>query len=247
MESSALPLIGKTALVTGASRGIGSAAALSLARAGCDVAVNYVRSQQEALAVVRSIEQLGRRALAVQADVSAPTDVERMMKTIHAGLGEVHILVNNAGINPTKPFLELDLADWNHTLATNLTSAFLVSQAVLPAMRNRQWGRLIFISSVAAQTGGVVGPHYAASKAGMHGLMHSYANLLAKEGITSNAIAPALVETEMIRNNRKIRPDLIPVGRFGHAEEVAAAVTFLATISYITGQTINLNGGWYMS
>jgi 3-oxoacyl-[acyl-carrier protein] reductase len=114
-------------------------------------------------------------------------------------------------------------------------------------MRARQWGRLIFLSSVAAQTGGVVGPHYAASKAGMHGLMHSYANLLAKEGITSNAIAPALVETEMIRNNRNIRPDLIPVGRFGQAEEVAAAVTFLATISYITGQTINLNGGWYMS
>lgn len=247
MESSALPLIGKTALVTGASRGIGSAAALALARAGCDVAVNYIRSQQEALAVVRSIEQLGRRALAVQADVSAPGDVERMMKTIHDGLGEVHILVNNAGINPTKPFLELNLADWNHTLATNLTSAFLVSQAVLSAMRARQWGRLIFISSVAAQTGGVVGPHYAASKAGMHGLMHSYANLLAKEGITSNAIAPALVETEMIRNNRNIRPDLIPVGRFGQAEEVAAAVTFLATISYITGQTINLNGGWYMS
>jgi 3-oxoacyl-[acyl-carrier protein] reductase len=169
------------------------------------------------------------------------------MKTIHDGLGEVHILVNNAGINPTKPFLELNLADWNHTLATNLTSAFLVSQAVLPAMRARQWGRLIFLSSVAAQTGGVVGPHYAASKAGMHGLMHSYANLLAKEGITSNALAPALVETEMIRNNRNIRPDLIPVGRFGQAEEVAAAVTFLATISYITGQTINLNGGWYMS
>jgi 3-oxoacyl-[acyl-carrier protein] reductase len=247
MEFSPLPLTGKIALVTGASRGIGSAAAISLARAGCDVAVNYVRSQQEALAVTQTIQQLGRRALAVQADVSAQTDVDRMMAAVRGELGEVDILINNAGINPTKPFLELDLADWNHTLATNLTSAFLVSQAVLPSMRTRQWGRLIFISSVAAQTGGVVGPHYAASKAGMHGLMHSYANLLAKEGITSNAIAPALIETEMIRDNKNIRPDLIPVGRFGHAEEVADAVTLLATNSYITGQTINLNGGWYMS
>jgi len=247
MESSLQPLIGKTALVTGASRGIGSAAALSLARAGCNVVVNYFKSQEPALSVVQKIEQLGQRALAVHADVSSPSDVERMMKMIHAALGEVHILVNNAGINPSKPFLELDLSDWNHTIQTNLTSAFLVSQAVLPAMRDQQWGRLIFISSVAAQTGGVVGPHYAASKAGMHGLMHSYANLLAKEGITSNAIAPALIETEMIRNNKKIRHDLIPVGRFGHAEEVAEAVTLLATNSYITGQTINLNGGWYMS
>lgn len=247
MESSLQPLIGKTALVTGASRGIGSAAALSLARAGCNVVVNYFKSQEPALSVVQKIEQLGQRALAVHADVSSPSDVERMMKMIHAALGEVHILVNNAGINPTKPFLELEISDWNHTIQTNLTSAFLVSQAVLPAMRDQQWGRLIFISSVAAQTGGVVGPHYAASKAGMHGLMHSYANLLAKEGITSNAIAPALIETEMIRNNKKIRPDLIPVGRFGHAEEVAEAVTLLATNSYITGQTINLNGGWYMS
>ncbi|HEU4637176.1 MAG TPA: 3-oxoacyl-ACP reductase family protein [Edaphobacter sp.] len=247
MEPSALPLTGKIALVTGSSRGIGSAAALALARAGCDVAVNYLRSQQEALDGVRSIQQLGRRAIAVQADVSAPADVNRMLATIQGELGEIDILVNNAGINPTKPFLELDLADWHHTLATNLTSAFLVSQAVLPTMRKQQWGRLIFISSVAAQTGGVIGPHYAASKAGMHGLMHSYANLLAKEGITSNAIAPALIETEMIRNNRNIRPDLIPVGRFGRAEEVAEAVTLLATNSYITGQTINLNGGWYMS
>ncbi|HEX2918625.1 MAG TPA: 3-oxoacyl-ACP reductase family protein [Edaphobacter sp.] len=247
MEFSPLPLTGKIALVTGASRGIGSAAAISLARAGCDVAINYLRSRQEALAVVHSIQQLGRRAFAIQADVSAQADVDLMMAAIRAEFGEVDILVNNAGINPTKPFLELDLTDWNHTLATNLTSAFLVSQAVLPSMRDRRWGRLIFISSVAAQTGGVVGPHYAASKAGMHGLMHSYANLLAKEGITSNAIAPALIETEMIRNNTNIRPDLILVGRFGHAEEVAEAVTLLATNSYITGQTINLNGGWYMS
>jgi len=122
-----------------------------------------------------------------------------------------------------------------------------VSQAVLPGMRQRQWGRLIFLSSIAAQTGGVIGPHYAASKAGMLGLMHSYASLLSKEGITSNAIAPALIETDMIRNYSRIQPTLVPVGRFGTAEEVADAVLLLATNSYITGQTINVNGGWYMS
>jgi 3-oxoacyl-[acyl-carrier protein] reductase len=241
------PLIGRTALVTGASRGIGRAAALALARAGCNVAVNYLNAEEDALSVVRDIEQLGRRSLAIRADVSQAFGVDQMVKSALADLGDIHILVNNAGINPARPFLELTLEDWNRTIQTNLTSAFLVSQAAIPAMRQQKWGRLIFISSVAAQTGGVIGPHYAASKAGMLGLMRSYANLLAKDGITSNAIAPALIETDMVRNNRNIRPDLIPIGRFGHSEEVAETVTLLATNGYITGQTINLNGGWYMS
>lgn len=241
------PLFEKTALVTGASRGIGRAVALSLAQAGCNVAVNYLNAETEAQSVIKEIEKIGRRALAVRADVSQPTGVGHLLKSITSAFGAIHILVNNAGINPARPFLELTLDDWNQTIQTNLTSAFLVSQAVVPAMRHQQWGRLIFISSVAAQTGGVVGPHYAASKAGMLGLMHSYASLLAKEGITSNAIAPALIETDMIRNNRNIRPDLIPIGRFGHSDEIADTVTFLATNGYITGQTVNLNGGWYMS
>jgi 3-oxoacyl-[acyl-carrier protein] reductase len=247
MESSLQPLIGRTALVTGASRGIGRAAALALARAGCNVAVNYLNAEEDALSVVQEIEQLGCRALAIRADVSQQSGVDQMVKSAFADLGDIHILVNNAGINPARPFLELTLEDWSRTIQTNLTSAFLVSQAAIPAMRQQKWGRLIFISSVAAQTGGVIGPHYAASKAGMLGLMHSYANLLAKEGITSNAIAPALIETDMIRNNSNIRPDLIPTGRFGHSDEVADTVTLLATNGYITGQTINLNGGWYMS
>jgi 3-oxoacyl-[acyl-carrier protein] reductase len=247
MESSLQPLVGRTALVTGASRGIGRAAALALARAGCNVAANYLNAEEDALSVVQEIEQLGCRALAVRADVSQPLGVDQMVKSARADLGDIHILVNNAGINPARPFLELTLEDWSRTIQTNLTSAFLVSQAAIPAMRQQKWGRLIFISSVAAQTGGVIGPHYAASKAGMLGLMHSYANLLAREGITSNAIAPALIETDMIRNNSNIRPDLIPTGRFGHSDEVADTVTLLATNGYITGQTINLNGGWYMS
>lgn len=194
-----------------------------------------------------AIKQQGGQALAVRADVSRTDEVEQMVRKIEAELGIVDIAVNNAGINPTKPFIELNLNDWNRTIETNLTSAFLVSQAVVPGMRKKGWGRLIFLSSIAAQTGGVIGPHYAASKAGMLGLMHSYASLLAKEGITSNAIAPALIETDMIRNNKTIRPDLLPVSRFGQVEEVADTILLLASNSYITGQTINLNGGWYMS
>ncbi|MFZ0429985.1 MAG: SDR family oxidoreductase, partial [Acidobacteriota bacterium] len=130
---------------------------------------------------------------------------------------------------------------------TNLKSVFLVTQAVLPAMRRARWGRIINLSSVAAQTGGVVGPHYAASKAGILGLTRAYAALLAREGITVNAIAPALIETEMVRSNPRARPDLIPVGRFGRTDEVSDIVVMLATNGYITGQTINVNGGWYMN
>jgi 3-oxoacyl-[acyl-carrier protein] reductase len=247
MDSSLESLTGKTALITGGSRGIGRAAALSLAAAGCDIAINYLKSEQEAASICHAIEKLGRRARAVRADVSHAKEVNLLMDTVLSDLGRVDILVNNAGINPTRPFLELDLDDWNRTIATNLTSAFLASQAVVPGMRQRRWGRLIFISSVAAQTGGVIGPHYAASKAGMLGLMHSYASLLAKEGVTSNTMAPALIETDMIRHNKTIKPDLLPVGRFGTVEEVADAIVFLARNGYITGQTINLNGGWYMS
>jgi 3-oxoacyl-[acyl-carrier protein] reductase len=129
----------------------------------------------------------------------------------------------------------------------NLTSCFLTTQAVLPEMRARRWGRIINISSVAAQAGSIVGPHYAAAKAGQLGLTRGYAKLLAPEGITVNAIAPALIATDMVYANPNAKPDLIPVGRFGEVEEVADAAVMLAGNGYITGQTINVNGGWYMS
>jgi 3-oxoacyl-[acyl-carrier protein] reductase len=240
-------LEGRTALITGASRGIGRAAALALSEAGASIAVNYNSSRDAALDLIDQIKGLGGRAIAVQADVSRSTDVLRMVETVQRELGQVDVLVNNAGINPSKPLHQLGEDDWHQVIATNLSSAFLTSQAALPGMRKRQWGRLIMVSSIAAQTGGVIGPHYAASKAGLIGLVHSYASLLAKEGITANAVAPALIETDMIWGNDRIKPDLLPVGRFGQPSEVADVVLLLATNGYISGQTINVNGGWYMS
>lgn len=240
-------LSGKIALVTGASRGIGRAAAIALAEAGADVAVNYLAREPQARKTCEAMARLGRRAIPLRANVAVAAEVAAMVAVIEADLGQVDILVNNAGIVSAKPLPEITEADWDEMLAVNLKSAFLVTQRVLPGMRARRWGRIINVSSVAAQTGGVTGPHYAASKAGLLGLTHSYARHLFKEGITVNAISPALIETEMVTGNLNVTPDLIPVGRFGTPEEVAAVVVLLARNGYITGQTINVNGGWYMS
>jgi 3-oxoacyl-[acyl-carrier protein] reductase len=240
-------LTGKVALVTGASRGIGKAIAIALASAGADVAVNYREREREANETCAEIEKHGRRCVPVATDVSVASDVARLTATVESELGPVAILVNNAGVTRPQPIDEITEQDWDEILAINLKSMFLVTQAVLPKMRAARWGRIINLSSVAAQLGGVVGPHYAASKAGIIGLTHSYAHLLAKEGITVNAIAPALVETEMVTGNPNARADLIPVGRFGTVEETAEVAVMLARNGYITGQTINVNGGWYMS
>jgi 3-oxoacyl-[acyl-carrier protein] reductase len=240
-------LTGKVALVTGASRGIGRAIAVVLARAGADVAVNYRTRENAAHETAGLVAALGRRSLVVAADVSVAAEVTRLVAEVEAGLGPVDILVNNAGVARPLPLEQITERDFDEMVAVNLKSAFLLTQAVLPGMRARRWGRVINVSSVAAQVGGVVGPHYAASKAGLHGLTHAYASLLAKEGITVNCIAPALVETEMVTSNPRARPDLIPVGRFGAAEEVAEVAVMLATNGYVTGQTVNVNGGWYMS
>lgn len=237
----------KIALVTGGSRGIGAAAAIALAAAGCDMAVNYRNRSKEAQAVCEKIRELGRRALAVQADVSSADAVKNMVAEVQRDLGLIGILVNNAGIARQQKIEQITEDDWDELISVNLKSAFLVTQAVLPFMRREKWGRIINMSSVAAQTGGVVGPHYAASKAGMLGLTHSLANLLAKEGITVNAIAPALIATEMVTSNLQANPAVIPVGHFGAVEDVSSIVVMLAGNEYITGQTINVNGGWYLS
>ena len=241
------PLAGRTALVTGASRGLGQAIAIALADAGADVAAGYHGHDEGAAATRARVEERGRRCVTVRADVAASADVARLVATAQAELGPIGVLVNNAGISRPQRLEEITERDWDELIATNLKSVFLVTQAALPAMRAARWGRIINLSSVAAQLGGVVGPHYAASKAGILGLTHSYASLLAAEGITVNAVAPALIATEMVTRNPRARPDLLPVGRFGLPDEVAGTVVMLATNGFITGQTINVNGGWYMS
>ena len=169
-----------------------------------------------------------------------------MVNAVERELGAITILVNNAGIARPQIREEITEEDWNQVMDINLKSVFLVTQAVLPSMRSRKWGRIINMSSAASQLGGIIGPHYAASKAGILGLTHFYASLLTGEGITVNAIAPALIETEMIAGNPQARPERIPIGRFGTPEEVAEVVVMLTRNGYITGQTINVNGGLYM-
>lgn len=242
-----MDISGRRALITGGNRGIGRAIGLALAGAGVDIAFCYRSRGDEARETQAAIEALGRRCVAVQADVSQAAAVRALVARAEAGLGPIDILVNNAGIIRPQPLDEITERDWDELHDANLKSAFLVTQAVVPGMRERRWGRIIFLSSVAAQLGGVVGPHYASAKAGLFGLTHSYAALLAKEGITVNTIAPALIETEMVTSNPRARPDLLPVGRFGTVEEVADVALMLARNGYITGQTFNVNGGWYMS
>ena len=237
----------RVALVTGGSRGIGRSIALALADAGVRVAVNYRVQTDAALEVTSEIEANGGEAATFQADVAEPGEAARLVRETEARFGAIDILVNNAGVIIKSPLDALTTAIWDDTIRINLSSAFHVTQAALPGMRARRWGRIIMLSSVAAQTGGVVGPHYAASKAGMIGLAHSYASLLAKEGITANTISPALIDTDMVRSNPAATPALIPIGRFGAADEVAAVAVQLASNGYITGQTFNVNGGWYMS
>jgi 3-oxoacyl-[acyl-carrier protein] reductase len=244
---SATLLGNRVALVTGASRGIGRAIAVGLAAAGADVAVNYRKEMAAAEEACAEIRGLGRRAISVKADVSFSEQIEQLVSTVERDLGLVDILVNNAGVTQVKHFAELTEADWDEILRINLKSAFLVTNRVLPGMRQRRWGRIIYLSSVAAQTGGVIGPHYAASKAGLIGLTHSYASLLAKEGITVNAIAPALIATDMVTSNPNASPERLPVGFFGAPEEIARAAVLLAESEFMTGQTISVNGGWYMT
>jgi 3-oxoacyl-[acyl-carrier protein] reductase len=240
-------LTGKVALVTGGGRGIGRAIALSLARAGCDVAINYRERKSDAEAAVKEVQNCGQRSVAIAADVSRGAEVKRLAAAVEQQLGPIDILVNNAGKILIQAIDQIREEDWDELIAVNLTSCFLMTQAVLPGMRARHWGRVINISSVAAQAGSIVGVHYAASKAGMLGLTRSYARVLAKEGITVNAIAPALVATEMVTSNPIAKPDMIPIGRFGEIEEVGDVARMLAANGYITGQTINVNGGMYLS
>jgi 3-oxoacyl-[acyl-carrier protein] reductase len=238
---------GAVALVTGASRGIGKGIALALGRAGMRVAVNYHSRVDDAAAVVDAIKSAGGDAIALRADVSQSGDVERLVHETESAFGAINVLVNNAGILGVLGYDQVDEPEWERVVRANLTSAFLVTKAVLPGMLKAEWGRIINLSSVAAQTGGATAPHYAASKAGLVGMTHSYAARLAKTGITVNAIAPALIETDMVTGGLRASPERIPLGRFGTLEEAGETALFLVRNGFVTGQTINLNGGLYMS
>lgn len=230
------------ALVTGGSRGIGTSVALALAELGAAVAVNYRKRSDDAEAVVARIKTGGGRAMAVAADVSQAVAVTAMVEQVTKTLGPVDILVNNAGIAIVRSVDDLSEDDFDRTILVNLKSAFLCTQAVLPSMRAGKWGRIVNISSGAARGAGAIGPHYNASKAGMEGLTRGYAARLVKEGITVNAVAPSLIETDMMRGRTDLARN-IPLGRMGQPDEVAQAVAMVLGNGYMTGQTIVLNGG----
>ncbi|HKE94023.1 MAG TPA: SDR family NAD(P)-dependent oxidoreductase [Povalibacter sp.] len=235
----------RVALVTGSSRGIGKAIAVALAEAGAAVAVNYRAHEEEAEAVVSAAHERGGRAVAFGADVSVHGAVQTMLRNIEEHFGPIDILVNNAGMAVVRGLDDITEEDFDHTMAVNLKSVFLCTQAVLPGMRARRWGRIVNISSIGARAGArSVSVAYGAAKAGVEGLTRAYALRLAHEGVTVNAIAPGLVDTQMGKPlidsgvvNR------IPVGRAGTGEEIAQAVLLLIGNGYMTGQTVAVNGG----
>jgi 3-oxoacyl-[acyl-carrier protein] reductase len=235
-------LRGRVALVTGGSRGIGAAIVRRLAEAGVAVAINYRERTDEANALVKSIVGTGGRAVAIAADVSRTDAVAQMVQSANSELGAIDILVNNAGIAITRGVDDLSEADFDRTIAVNLKSVFLCMQAVLPMMRSGKWGRIVNISSGAARGAGSIGPHYNASKAAVEGLTRGYAARLVKEGITVNAVAPSLIETDMMKGQEAL-VSRIPIGRFGTSDEVAQAVMMLLGNPYMTGQTVAMSGG----
>lgn len=241
----------KVALITGSSRGIGKAIALRLAKEGVNIAINYLKNKEQAENVVKKAEKHGVKAKTYQADVSNYLEVERMFQKIVNDFGTIHILINNAGIIPQHfSIFDIPVEEWEKIMTVNLTGVFNCTKAAVPIMIKNGEGKIINISSVAGKMGGTVGPHYAASKAGIIGMTFSLAQELLKYNITVNAIAPGPIETEMIKSlpeeRKKKILSRVPMGRFGKPEEVAEAVVFLIKCDYITGEVIDINGGYYM-
>lgn len=236
-------LTGRVCLVTGGSRGIGRAIAIALARAGGDVAINCRERVADGALVADEIRSRGRRSIVVPADISRVGAVAGMVERVTGEIGPIDVLINNAGIAMRRGIDDLSEEDFDLTIATNLKSAYLVTHAVLPHMRIRKWGRIVNVSSGAARGAGAIGLHYNASKAGLEGLTRGYAARLVKDGITVNAIAPSLVETEMMPAGSFDVAARIPLGRMGRPEEVAQAALMVIGNAYMTGQTVQLNGG----
>ena len=236
-----------SALVTGASRGIGRAIAIQLALDGHDVALGYNTNEQAASEVAASIRAHGRRATAIQANLAEPDAPERLIDRAQSELGPIGILVANAGgASPPTGIAGITDQAWEEMVALNLRAPFLLTRRLAPEMAAAGFGRIVLISSVAAYTGGLVGAHYAATKAGLHGLAHSLARETAGRGVTVNVLAPALVETDMLPSEPAIREALAertPVGRLGDPGEVADLVCAVVRNGYLTGQSIVLDGG----
>jgi len=247
-----MQLKGRTALVTGASRGIGRAIALALAQEGADVAVNYVSSERQAKEVVDLIGTMGRKAMLAQADVADFPDTFRMAQDVLREFGHLDILINNAGINSDKTFVKMDHASWRKVLAINLDGVFNCTKVFLDQMLKQNYGRVVNITSVIGQIGNFGQANYAASKAGVAAFTKSLAKELAGKGITVNAVAPGFIETEMVEGiPERVRNkllDQIPLKRFGRAEEVARSVIFIVSSDgdYITGAELSINGGLLM-
>ena len=245
-------LEGKTALVTGASQGIGRACALELAKKGARVAL-AARNQEKLESVVEEIAALGGHGKAFVLDLASEESIQATAKGAIAHFGSVHILVNNAGITKDVLLLRMKRADWDQVLTTNLTGAFLMTQALLNPMLRSRWGRIINISSVVAETGQAGQANYSASKAGLIGFTRSMAREVASRSITVNAVAPGYIETAMTAaldaKQREAMLSYIPLGRPGASLDVAHAVSFLASeeAAYITGHVLDVNGGLFMN
>jgi len=247
-----LSLTGKNALVTGASRGIGRAIAVELAKNGANIAISYVNNKDKAEEVVNEIKRYGVKAIAVKADVSQEEEVLNMVKIVKESIGSIDILVNNAGINRDNLLMRMSTEDWDKVIDTNLKGTYLCSKALIRDMIKKKSGKIINIASVAGVAGNFGQTNYSASKAGVIGFTKSLAKEVASRGINVNAIAPGLIETDMtLALKEDIRDSLvknIPMGRLGTVQDIANIVIFLASekSNYITGQVINVDGGMIM-
>lgn len=242
----------KVALVTGGSRGIGRAVALALAQAGAHVCINFQSAAEAAESVCSQAADLGVKAHTYRTNVANVDEADALVDQIVKEFGQVDILVNNAGITRDKSFVKMTKAMWDEVLGVNLTGPFNLTHALLPGMIERGWGRIINMSSIVGQTGNFGQANYAASKGGLIAFTMTLARETARKGVTVNAVAPGFIETDMTKDLPPAGLDAVkamtPMGRLGKPEEVAAAVTFLASpaASYITGQVIAVNGGMYM-
>ncbi|KAK5089680.1 hypothetical protein LTR70_001530 [Exophiala xenobiotica] len=239
------------ALITGATGGIGHATALALGAMKCNIAVHYNANLEKAQELVSKLDSMGVRSEHFQADLSSYDDTRRLHKDVVDSLGQPSILFNNAGLtlgkSGVKDISEISVEDFEKTWRCNCATSYLLTQLCMPAMLEKEFGRIIFCSSVAGFAGGVVGPHYASSKSALHGLVHWLASAYAKKGITVNGVAPALItETSMLPGTNETLSSKIPIGRLGKPEEIAETVVWMVKTAYVTNKVIAVDGGLFV-